>query len=406
MMVTFFVFLAEAFMNAKIESRKTANSDLISNQISVLKTHHPFHPTVWVLWLLAALLPAILTQNPFYLVILIVVVGFNYFGLDTKSPTARGWRAFLHLGFILVIISILFNILFVRAGVTHLFTLPALHWQTTTEMGQVTMIQIGGKVTLESLVYGLSTGLSLMVILLIFAVFNTQVDHYQLLRRTPRFLYQSAIVMSIAITFIPHMFLAQHEIRQAQTLRGHRFRRIRDLLPLLVTLLAEGLERSLTLAESMEARGFSSTMPGQQTHPGLLIKVLIALALISLAGGAFLWSYASLQMIGGILMLVGGIVLGYALWRVGRKVRRSTYRRMMWRQQDTVVAIATATSLGIVLMMWLVQRAAFIFYPYPQLTWPTFSPLIGAGLLLLLAPVLLYRFRPASHTYSMEHAYD
>ncbi|MBN1219253.1 MAG: hypothetical protein JXM69_10025 [Anaerolineae bacterium] len=378
----------------------------MSNQIFVRQTHPPFHSTVWVLWLLAALIPAILTQNPLYLLVLITVVGFNYFGLDTKSPTARGWRAFLHLGLILVIISIMFNMLFVRAGVTHLFTLPALRWQTTTEMGQVTMIQIGGKVTLESLVYGLSTGLSLMAILLIFATFNTQVDHYQLLRRTPRFFYQSAIVMSIALTFIPQMFLAQYEIRQAQTLRGHRFRRIRDLLPLLITLLAEGLERSLTLAESMEARGFSSDAPGQPSHPGLLMRVLIALALIILAGGTFLWSYASYQTTGGILVLVGSAMLVYTLWLVGRKAQRSTYRRRIWRQQDTVVAIATATSLGIVLTMRLVQHSAFIFYPYPQLTWPLFSPLLGAGLLLLLAPVLLRRFHRPTRIYSMEHAYD
>lgn len=375
-------------------------------RLNTTKLHHPFHPNVWLLWLLAALLPAILTQNPFYLVLLIVVVSLNYFGLDTQSPTARGWRAFMHLGFILVIISIVFNMLFVRAGVTHLFTLPALRWQTTTEMGQITMIQIGGKVTLESLVYGLSTGLSLMAILFIFATFNTQIDHYQLLRRTPRFLYQSAIVMSIAITFIPHMFLAQHEIRQAQTLRGHRFRRVHDLLPLLVTLLAEGLERSLTLAESMEARGFSSGVSGQQTRVGLLIKALIALALLILAGGVFLWSYISLQLMGSILMLVGGTMLGYALWRIGRKAQRSTYRRTMWRQQDTVTAIAAITNLSLVLIVWLIQRSAFIFYPYPQLTWPPFSPLIGVSLLLLLAPVLLYRFRPAPHTYSMEQAYD
>jgi energy-coupling factor transport system permease protein len=302
-------------------------------------------------------------------------------------------------------VSVVFNLLFVRAGTTPLFTLPALHWETTTERGQTTIIQIGGKVTLESLIYGLSTGLNLMAILLILATFNTQVNHYQLLRRIPRFLYQSAIVMSIAITFIPHMFLAQREIRQAQTLRGHRFRGVRDLLPLFVTLLAEGLERSLTLAESMEARGFNSVVPGQRSQAGLLMKGVIALALIVLTGGAFAWSDATHKTVGGIMMLFGGGLLMLALWLIGRRVQRSRYHRTIWRRQDTTMIIATVTTLGVVLITWLTQRSVFIFYPYPKLAWPSFSPIIGASLLLLMTPALLQLNKPTPIR-ALEDSYD
>jgi energy-coupling factor transport system permease protein len=268
------------------------------------QTKHRFHSKTWALWLVAALIPAILTQNPFY---------------------------------------------------------------------------------------GLNKGLALMTILLTFATFNTQVDHYQLLRSTPRFLYQSAIVMTIAITFIPHMFIAQREIREAQALRGHRFRRIRDLLPLFVTLLAEGLERSLTLAESMEARGFSSPPPGQSEQGGLLLKGLIALALISLAGGAFAWSYAPARIIGGIIMLTGGGILVMALWLVSRNVQRSRYRRALWQQQDTLIVIAAIIVILAMLTTWLTHRTTLVFYPYPRLEWPAFSPLIGAVLLLIAAPALASR---------------
>ncbi|MBN1995204.1 MAG: energy-coupling factor transporter transmembrane protein EcfT [Anaerolineae bacterium] len=361
----------------------------ITGSASRPQTGYPFQAKTWTLWLLAALTPAILTKNPLYLLLLIAVVWLNYFSLDPKTATARGWRAFLYLGVVLALVSVVFNILFVRAGATHLFTLPKLQWQTTTEMGYVTVAQIGGKVTLESLVYGLNTGLALMTILLIFATFNTQVDHYQLLRSTPRFLYQSAIVMSIAITFIPYMLIAQREIREAQTLRGHRFRRIRDLLPLFVTLLAEGLERSLVLAESMEARGFSSPPPGQTVETGLRLKGCIALALTILLGGAFAWNYAPQKIIGGTMMLAGGTMLAMALWLVGRKVRRSRYRRALWRRQDTVVAVTAMISLSVILANWLTNRSILIFYPYPKLQWPPFSPMIALSLLLLATPVLI-----------------
>lgn len=349
----------------------------------------PYHTYAWVAWLVAAMLPTILTQNPFYLLLIILAVSLNYFSLDRSSPTAQGWGVFLRLGLFLVLFSILFNLVFVRAGATPLFTLPELRWETTTEHGQATIVQIGGKVSLESVLYGLSTGLALMALLLTFATFNSQVDHYLLLRSLPRFLYQSAIVMSIAITFIPHMFLAQREIREAQTLRGHRFRGLRDLLPLFVTLLAEGLERSLTLAESMEARGFGQQTTQTATHTGLVLKGLIALALLLLLGGAFAWSYFTNRLIGGGAIIAGVLLLVAVIGWIGRRVRRSRYRRTIWRRQDSIQAGAAIIGAGIVLGVWLVQRGALIYYPYPRAGWPAFNPLLGAALWLIAAPALL-----------------
>ena len=63
-------------------------------------------------------------------------------------------------------------------------------------------------------------------------------------------------VTSIAITFVPQTVTRFTEIREAQALRGHRVRRIGDLLPLIIPLLAGGMERSMDLAEAMEARGY------------------------------------------------------------------------------------------------------------------------------------------------------
>ncbi len=367
---------------------------------------YPYHQKAWGLWLLAALTPAILTQNPFYLLIIILAAGINYYSLGRKSPAAQGWTAFLYLGLILIGFTIIFNLLFVRAGATHLFTLPKLRWETSNELGQMTVLQIGGRVSLESVVYGLTTGLSLMAILLTLTTFNTLANHYQLMRSAPPFLYQSAIVMSIAVTFIPHMFIAQREIREAQALRGHRFRHIRDLLPLFVTLLAEGLERSITLAESMEARGFSRQAEGSTTQPGLLqlgllkpgllqpgllIKSLIALALLVLVGGVFGWSYFSNKLIGGLVMLGGGAMLAGALWLVGHKVQRSRYRRDIWRRRDTLVAVTSIIVILSILALWLSWRSAFTFYPYPRLYWPPFNPFIGLALLLIAAPALAGR---------------
>jgi len=343
------------------------------------------------LWLLAALMPAILTKNPYYLTITMLAVGANYASLGRAFPLARQWGAFLRVGLILVLFSIAFNLLFVSAGDTRLFTLPTLRWKIMTTLQQPASIQVGGAVTLESLIYGLANGMALMAVLITFATFNTLVDHYQLLRSTPRFLYQSAMVASIAITFVPQLVIAQREIREAQALRGHRFRGIRDLLPLFVALLAEGLERSITLAESMDARGFGGQASDQAARSGWLFKSIIALALAVLGSGAFALSYFPSSGIGGAMMLMGGLMLIAVLWMVGQNVQRSRYRRDLWRRHDTLVATAALVTILVILVEWAIYRSSLVFYPYPKLNWPSFNPLIGVALLLIATPALVGR---------------
>jgi energy-coupling factor transport system permease protein len=357
-----------------------------------------YHPKTWGFWLLAALIPVVLTKNPFYLLVAILAVGVNYLSLGRSAPAAQGWGSFLRLGLILVFFTIAFNLLFVSAGDTVLFTLPELRWRVTTLAQQPVLMQIGGQVTLESLIYGFTTGLALIGVLITFATFNTLVDHYQLLRSIPRFLYQSAIVVSIGITFVPHMVVAQREIREAQALRGHRFRFIRDLPPLFIALLAEGLERSISLAESMDARGFGGQPSSSTSKPGgytpqtdLLIKSIIALALVILTSGAFALSYFPNRVVGGATMLAGGGILVAALWMVGHNVHRSRYRRDTWRRRDTLVACAAAIAGLVILATWITDRSVFVFYPYPSLDWPDFKPWIALPILLLSMPALASR---------------
>jgi len=343
------------------------------------------------LWLLAALTPAVLTKNPLYLLVTILAVGVNYRSLGQASPAGRSWGTFLRVGLILTLFSLALNLLSANAGDTPLVTLPALRWTMMSPGQQLVLIQIGGVVTLESLVYSLANALGLMAVLITFATFNTLVDHYQLLRSTPRFLYQSAMVASIAITFVPQMVVAQREIREAQALRGHRFRGIRDLPPLFIALLTEGLERSIALAESMDARGFGGQSAEHSARQELLLKCIIALALAILVGGAFALSYFSDKAVGQVTMLAGGFMLVATLWMVGQTVQRSRYRRDRWQRRDTLVAVTSLVTILMILGSWMTRRAALIFYPFPRLDWPAFNPLIGLSLLLIATPTLAVR---------------
>jgi energy-coupling factor transport system permease protein len=350
-----------------------------------------FHPRAWVLWLLAAFTPAVVTKNPWYLLLTLAAVGAAYARLSRLGGgTSAGWGPLLRLGLVLALFATLFPPLFVKAGATPWLTLPELSFTLPLPTEPPPVVRIGGPVSLESVVYGLATGLALMAILVTFAAFSAGADAYRILRSIPRFLHRSGVVLSIAVTFVPQMILAQREIREAQALRGHRFRGLKDLTPLFVTLLAEALDRSITLAESLEARGFGGTTgdgpPGRGAS--LAGRGAIAASLVLLLGGAFLSGWAPGHPGGDAALFLGAAGLLASLWALGRRVRRSRWRRAPWRRRDSAVAAAAAVSLALVAERWITGSGHLVYEPYPRLGAPGFDPWVALALILLAAPAV------------------
>ncbi len=338
-----------------------------------------YHALAWTTWLVAAALPALLTRNPYYLSLVILAASVVYLAQESRSPVARGWSAFIKLGLILCAFSVPANALFVHYGDIVLISLPR-DWPV-----------VGGGITLEAALFGLGNGLSLLALLLIFAVFNIAVPPASLLRLVPNFLHQAGVTVAIAIAFVPQMIVSAQEIREAQQVRGHRFRGLRDLLPLFVPLLAGGLERAIQLAESMEARGFGNERIGSISGSMLTARAASVAGLAGLAIGAFVYAYfPDRRAAGGMALVISVILLLVSFWLMGRATRRSHYRRWLWRQRDTVLALSSGAIMLFVFALWLWDRSALIYYPYPPLSpWPTFRLEVGLALALLALPAFL-----------------
>ncbi|MGD8398541.1 MAG: energy-coupling factor transporter transmembrane component T, partial [Anaerolineae bacterium] len=282
-----------------------------------------FHTGAWVAWLVAAAVPAFTLRNPLYLALTLGAAGIVYTALGRRSIVGQAWGGFVRIGLFFVALAVAFNALSVHIGDVVLFRLPA-SWPI-----------VGGPITLEAIIAGAVNGLGLLTILVVFATFNAVVDHYQLLRATPAFLFQAGVVISIAVTFVPQMVLSAREIREAQRIRGHRFRGVRDLLPLIMPLLASSLERAIQLAETMEARGFGAAVappsPRQAVADqagllGSLLGLLVGLGLAAYQPDLASWGWA----------LAGASALGLAatFYLQGRRVRQTRYRRLPWHPRD------------------------------------------------------------------------
>lgn len=338
-----------------------------------------FHTWSWLAWLVAAAVPAFTLGNPLYLALILGAAWIVYTVLGRTSPLGSSWGSFVKLGILLFALTIPFNAFSIHAGQIVLIHLPA-RWPI-----------IGGPITLEAVIAGAVSGLNLLAILVVFAAFNAAVDHYQLLRATPAFLFQAGVVISIAITFVPQMVLSAREIREAQRIRGHRFRGLRDLLPLVMPLLASSLERAIQLAETMEARGFGSAVEPLTNRAALATQLGTLAALLALLLGLFGVTYfPQTGAWGWILAGVGvGSLLAIFLLQ-GRRVRRSRYRRPRWRARDTILATASGIVVITIVAAKLTVPQALAYTPFPPSPLlPPFQPLVGSVLLLLALPALL-----------------
>jgi energy-coupling factor transport system permease protein len=347
-----------------------------------------YHTGTWLLWAGTAALAAGVIRNPFYLVIVLLATRLvDAAGaaaesrVGTPDPRRQGWGAFLRLGLIILPFTILFNFLAAHVGTHVLVRLPA-DWPL-----------IGGPLTLEGLVYGLLNGLTLITLIAVFGTFNAGVDTYALLRGIPSGFAQAGVVTAIALAYIPQTLTRLSEIREAQTLRGHRVRGARDLVPLAVPLLAGGLERAIALAEAMEARGFApQPVAGDRETPRRgarwVAALLVAGAGALLLGGAFSAYFREQPAWGWLFLGLGGVLLGGAIARLNQGTTRTRYRRETWRAHDAAVCAVLLAGAGAIVGAGLALPGAWAYTPYPSLTWPSFHPLLGLALLALAAPAV------------------
>jgi energy-coupling factor transport system permease protein len=331
----------------------------------------------WLLW-------ASSTRNPLYVVLVLLIAAAVELACTPRrravshrraASARRALPSAFRFGAVAVPLATVFNGLTVHFGETVLFRLPA--W----------LPLLGGPVTLEACVYGAINGLTLTAIFSGFSTFNRVTPARDLVRLTPRAFHEAGVVLSIALTFVPQMTRSLSRIREAQAVRGHRVRGLRDWLPIFVPLLISGLERALGLAEAMVARGYGAI--SDQAH-SLRAQALLALGLLALLLGwlatLFLpqWRMAG---IGG--MIAGAGLIGGLLWQAGRSVAHTTYRTRRWTARESLAVLGCAVTLAVLLApLPLADRETLYYSPYPHLALPPFDPVIGLGILGLLVPAL------------------
>jgi len=336
-------------------------------------------PRAWLLWATAAGLPPLVGRNPFVLLaVLLAVLGVR----AAWQPAATGlaaWGGIVRLAVIFSIVGVLFNVLTVRAGDIAFARIPE----------RVPLF--GGPLTVNALVFGLQGAAAALALVLVGTTVGAVVDWPALLRLLPERLTTVAVAGSVAWTFVPQTAAAWREIREAQLARGHRPRGAHGLLPLLVPLLAGGLDRALTLAEALEARAFGAPL-GPASAPRPWQGIAAALGLTAGVVGAYLLAAgrpaAALATLA--LAAVSLFLAARSPHPAGAATpRRTRYREPTWGRAEGIIAGAAGVALLVQVAALALDPAAFRYEPYPSLAPPPVGLPLLAGLGLLLAPVLV-----------------
>ena len=126
---------------------------------------------------------------------------------------------------------------------------------------------IGGPLTINALVYGLLSAMAILSLVAVSATLGTTLDWSAAMRLLPERMAALAVASSIASSYLPRTTVALSEIREAQMARGYRPHGLRDAAPLVIPLLAGGLERAMITAEALEARAFGAPLSRPKCIP-------------------------------------------------------------------------------------------------------------------------------------------
>jgi energy-coupling factor transport system permease protein len=324
----------------------------------------------WLIWGAAATLPLLTGRHPLVLAELIAIaLVVRAVCLAPSRSTSWGWLA--RLSALAVPIGVVFNLITVHAGEQAIATLPE------------GIPLFGGVLTWNAAVYGALSGLTVVALVLIGTTVAAGIEWNDLMRLLPARAAGLAVAGSVAWAFLPRLAVSWREIREAQTARGHRWSGPRDAVPLVVPLLAGGLDRSILMAEALEARGFGAIAAPPATRLG---SVAIALAAVLATTGLYLFAVGRAL---GAAALLGGAALLVALavtsGRGSSRPRVTRYRSRRWTLADTVVVAGAALAVVATAVALQVGPEALRYDPYPTLRWPAGS----IGLLLALAALLL-----------------
>lgn len=188
-----------------------------------------------------------------------------------------------------LLLTMIINPAFSHAGVTILTYLPT-----------------GNPLTLESILYGISSGCMLASVLCWFMCFNEIITSDKFIYLFGRIIPILSLLLSMTLRFIPKLKSQIETVSEAQKCigrdvsQGSVFRRMRNAVTILSIVVTWSLENAIETADSMKSRGYGlkgrtafSIFRFDQRDKNMLIWIVFCgvYVLCGAVAGVFRWQY-------------------------------------------------------------------------------------------------------------------
>ena len=337
------------------------------------------HPAAWWVWALGLAAAASRTTNPWLLSLVVLVATVTVLARRSDAPWAMSFRLYLYLGLLVVVLRVVFRVVFAGGfGTTVIVRLPEVplpDWAAG--------ITLLGPVTSEAVLSGLYDGMRLAAVIICVGAANSLANPRRLLASLPPALYEVGTAVVIALALFPQLAESVQRVRRARQLRGDPGKGIGALRRIVVPVLEDALERSLSLAASMDSRGYGRAGTLTTRHRWTTGSLLVG-GLLGLVVGIYAFLDSTTPRFLSWPMLAAGLVLcAVGFTAAGRRVQRTRYRPDRWLAAEIVTA---ATGMCVATMMYVVAHARpDVVTPDPSLA-PPLSALALVTVLLGLVP--------------------
>jgi len=272
--------------------------------------------------------------------------------LRSDAPWAKSLGFYVYLALFILLIRVIFRVIFNTSSAENVaFALPEL----VISLGFGPPIQLFGAVSWFTLESALNDGLRLAAIVLAIAMANTLANPRKLLKSTPAALYEVATAISVAINLAPQLIESLQRVRRARRLRG-KSSRVGALAGTVIPVLEDTLERSLSLAASMDARGFGRR-GDLSKNVSAAIRALSLVSLVLFAVGSYLLltnsasSPVALSLLGLAMLMVV-----YLVRLSSSKNVRTRYKKQNRNALDYFVLLLSALILASSILLAGAQR--------------------------------------------------
>ncbi|MEZ5380818.1 MAG: energy-coupling factor transporter transmembrane component T [Microthrixaceae bacterium] len=342
--------------------------------------HGSGHPGAWWIWSLLVAGAALRTTNVVVLLAVVVVATQVVVARgDPDQPWARIQRYVVSFAVVVGILRLALVAAFApRLPGTVLLTLP-----TVDLPGWMAGLTVGGPVTTGALFTGAVESLRLIALLAAFTVPPSLVSPHRTVRALPDGIAELGIVTTVALTVTPSAVAHARRLGETRRLRGRPHRGLRGLQGSITSVLEGAFDHALTLAASMEVRGYGGRRPDQSRRDRRTsVMLLVSSVLVACLGGYVMLDSQGSRVVGAGAMVVGALLVTLALRGASKRSVRTRYRPLAWGGGDWILVGGGAAALagGLAQAAWSAGALSPATNPpsVPPLPWWSLAGLLVA----------------------------